>query len=48
LVSGVIKLSVHYTGINANRYRSLPEEARVAYDEEQGDKGAKAVNVTRL
>jgi CspA family cold shock protein len=41
-------LFVHHTGINANGYRSLPEGARVTYDEEQGDKGPKAVNVTRL
>jgi CspA family cold shock protein len=41
-------LFVHHTGINANGYRSLPEGVRVSYEEEQGDKGPKAVNVTRL
>ena len=41
-------LFVHHTGINADGYRTLPEGARVSYDEEQGDKGPKAVNVTRL
>jgi CspA family cold shock protein len=41
-------LFVHHTGINADGYRTLPEGARVTYDEEQGDKGPKAVNVTRL
>ena len=41
-------LFVHHSGINANGYRTLPEGARVSYDEEQGDKGPKAVNVTRL
>jgi CspA family cold shock protein len=41
-------LFVHHSGINANGYRSLPEGARVTYEEEQGDKGPKAVNVTRL
>ena len=41
-------LFVHHSGINANGYRSLPEGARVSYDEEQGDKGPKAVNVTRV
>ena len=41
-------LFVHHSGINANGYRSLPEGARVSYEEEQGDKGPKAVNVTRL
>jgi CspA family cold shock protein len=41
-------LFVHHTGINADGYRTLPEGARVSYEEEQGDKGPKAVNVTRL
>jgi CspA family cold shock protein len=41
-------LFVHHSGINADGYRTLPEGARVSYDEEQGDKGPKAVNVTRL
>jgi cold shock protein len=41
-------LFVHHSGINADGYRSLPEGARVSYDEEAGDKGPKAVNVTRL
>jgi CspA family cold shock protein len=41
-------LFVHHSGINADGYRTLPEGARVSYDEEQGDKGPKAVNVTRM
>jgi CspA family cold shock protein len=41
-------LFVHHSGINADGYRSLPEGARVSYEEEPGDKGPKAVNVTRL
>ena len=41
-------LFVHHTGINANGYRTLPEGARVTYEEEQGDKGPKAVNVARV
>ena len=41
-------LFVHHTGINADGYRTLPEGARVTYEEEKGDKGPKAVNVTRL
>ena len=41
-------LFVHHSGINADGYRSLPEGARVSYEEESGDKGPKAVNVTRL
>jgi len=45
---GQPRLFVHHSGINANGYRSLPEGARVSYEEEQGDKGPEAVNVTRL
>lgn len=41
-------LFVHHGGITANGYRSLPEGARVSYEEEQGDKRPKAVDVTRL
>jgi CspA family cold shock protein len=41
-------LFVHHTGINGGGYRSLPEGSRVSYEEEQGDKGPKAVNVSRL
>ena len=29
-------------------YRSLAEGAKVNYEEEQGDKGPKAINVTKL
>jgi CspA family cold shock protein len=39
---------VHHTGINGDGYRSLPEGAKVAYEEEAGDKGPKAVNVTKV
>ncbi|MBI5106711.1 MAG: cold shock domain-containing protein [Solirubrobacterales bacterium] len=41
-------LFVHHSSIVADGYRSLPEGARVNYEEEQGGKGPKAVNVTRL
>ena len=41
-------LFVHHTGIEMEGYRSLAEGLRVSYEEEQGDKGPKAVNVTRL
>jgi cold shock protein len=41
-------LFVHYSGISGDGYRSLAEGARVSYEEEQGDKGPKAVNVLRL
>ena len=46
--SGGKDLFVHHSAINADGYRSLPEGARVEYEEESGDKGPKAVNVTRV
>jgi len=39
-------LFVHFSGINGDGYRSLAEGARVTYEEEAGDKGPKAVNVS--
>jgi cold shock protein len=41
-------LFVHHTGINSDGYRTLAEGARVQYEEENGDKGPKAVNVTKV
>jgi CspA family cold shock protein len=41
-------LFVHHSAINANGFKSLAEGAKVSYDEEAGDKGPKAVNVTAL
>jgi cold shock protein len=41
-------LFVHHTAIVADGYRSLPEGARVSYEEEEGNKGPKAVNVQRV
>ena len=41
-------LFVHHTRISADGYRSLAEGARVSYEEEQGDKGPKAVNVQKV
>ena len=41
-------LFVHHTGIQMDGYRSLAEGLRVSYEEEQGDKGPKAVNVQKL
>ena len=41
-------LFVHHTGINGDGYRSLAEGAKVNYEAESGDKGPKAVNVTKL
>jgi CspA family cold shock protein len=41
-------LFVHFTGIMGDGYRSLAEGAKVTYEEEQGDKGPKAINVQKL
>ena len=41
-------LFVHHSGIAMDGYRSLAEGPRVSYEEEQGDKGPKAVNVQKL
>jgi CspA family cold shock protein len=41
-------LFVHFSGIAGDGYRSLAEGAKVNYEEEQGDKGPKAVNVTKI
>ena len=41
-------LFVHFSGINGDGYRSLTEGAKVNYEEENGDKGPKAVNVTKI
>jgi cold shock protein len=41
-------LFVHHTGIQSDGYRSLAEGAKVQYEEEQGDKGPKAVNVSAI
>ena len=41
-------LFVHFSGIVGHGYRSLPEGANVTYEEENGEKGPKAVNVSKL
>jgi CspA family cold shock protein len=41
-------LFVHHSGIAGDGYRSLSEGAKVSYEEEQGDKGPKAVNVRKI
>ena len=41
-------LFVHHTAINSDGYRSLPEGTKVIYEEEAGDKGPKAINVTKV
>ena len=41
-------LFVHFTGIAGDGYRSLAEGAKVSYEAEEGPKGPKAVNVTKI
>ena len=41
-------LFVHHTGINGSGFKTLQENTKVSYDEESGDKGPKAVNVTKI
>jgi CspA family cold shock protein len=41
-------LFVHHTNINSDGYRSLAEGAKVSFEEEQGPKGPKAVNVQKI
>ena len=41
-------LFVHYSGVAGDGFKSLPEGAKVTYEEEAGDKGPKAVNVSKL
>ena len=41
-------LFVHFTGIAGDGYRSLAEGIKVSYEAEEGPKGPKAVNVTKM
>src|ERR671914_326706 len=41
-------LFVHFSGIIGDGYRSLAEGSKVTYEEENGEKGPKAVNVQKL
>ena len=41
-------LFVHHSAISGEGYKTLAEGAKVSYEEEPGDKGPKAVNVTKL
>jgi CspA family cold shock protein len=41
-------LFVHHTSINSDGYRSLAEGSRVSYEEEEGPKGPKAINVVKI
>ena len=46
--SGERDLFVHFSGIEGDGFKTLPEDSKVEYDEEDGDKGPKAVNVRKL
>ena len=39
---------MHYSGIDGGGFKSLKENMKVDYEEEQGDKGPKAVNVRKI
>ncbi|MBG0777352.1 MAG: cold-shock protein [Desulfovibrionaceae bacterium] len=39
---------VHYTAIKDEGFRTLQEGQRVSFDIEEGDKGMKALNVTKV
>jgi len=41
-------LFVHYSNINSNGFKTLPEGARVEFEARQGTKGPEAINVTLL
>jgi cold shock protein len=41
-------LFVHFSGVAGDGYRSLAEGAKVSYEAEEGPKGPKAVNVTKI
>jgi len=41
-------LFVHFSGIEEDGFKTLPEAAKVSYEEEAGDKGPKAVSVRKL
>ncbi len=41
-------LFVHHSAIQTNGFRTLEDGARVNYEEEDGPKGPKAINVTPL
>jgi CspA family cold shock protein len=39
---------VHYSSLSGNGFKSLAEGDKVSFDIEQGPKGPKAINVTKL
>ncbi len=45
---GARDLFVHFSGVVGDGYRSLSEGTKVSYEEEEGDKGPKAVDVKAI
>lgn len=45
---GTKDVFVHHTAINGHGFKNLNEGDRIEFDTEAGDKGPKAVNVTKL
>ena len=41
-------LFVHYSGITGQGFRTLAEGTKVSYEQEDSDKGPKAVNVEKI
>jgi CspA family cold shock protein len=41
-------LFVHFSGVAGDGYRSLAEGTKVSYEAEEGPKGPKAINVTKI
>ena len=41
-------LFVHYSGITGQGFRTLTEGTKVSYEQEESDKGPKAVNVEKI
>ena len=41
-------LFVHYSGITGEGFRTLAEGTKVTYEQEESDKGPKAVNVEKV
>jgi CspA family cold shock protein len=45
---GARELFVHFTSIAGDGFRTLVEGAKVSFEEEDGPRGPKAVNVTKI